>query len=99
MTGVEMISLYAPDSPYTVYNEEIWWGDSWDPMDYGKEIEFGRSFFEQFGELRLSVPRRSMQHNGITENCDYTAYGNGNRIAICLLQASFARTCTTAPGW
>jgi len=97
MTGEEMISLYTPDTPYTVYKEEVWWSDDWDPMDYGEEIKFGRSFFEQFSELRLAVPRRSMQHNGIGENCDYTAYGNGNRSCYLSSACQFCEDMYYSP--
>jgi len=25
----DIISLYSPESPFTVYDQEYWWGDQW----------------------------------------------------------------------
>ena len=79
LTGEKFVSLYAPDSPYTAYKEDVWWGDAWDPLDYGREIDWSRPFFEQFHELRLAVPRRGMQQDGTVENCEYTSYSSASK--------------------
>ena len=60
-TGEEVISIYHPDLPYTTYRQDIWWGDSWDAKDYGREYDFSRPFFEQFDELLKSVPLPVLQ--------------------------------------
>lgn len=78
-TGEEMISLYSPDKPYKVYKESIWWSDKWDPLKYGRDFDFTRPFFEQFGELLLSVPRRGMHQDGTNEGCEYTTFGMSNK--------------------
>jgi len=33
-TGEDIISIYSPDKPYRVYNQEFWWSDKWNPLDY-----------------------------------------------------------------
>ena len=33
-TGKDIISIYSADKPYTVYNQDFWWSDNWDPMGY-----------------------------------------------------------------
>ncbi len=50
-TGKDIVSIYSPDKPYTVYHQDYWWSDAWDPMSYGREFDFSRGAFEQFGEL------------------------------------------------
>ena len=55
-----MIARYAPESPYTVYCPTCWYSDKWDRVAYGREYDFSRPFFEQFGELLLRVPRISV---------------------------------------
>ena len=53
----DIISIYSPDKPFTVYCSECYHGDAWDPLSYGKDFDFSRPFFEQFRELQLQVPR------------------------------------------
>jgi len=89
LTGEECISLYSQDSPYTVYKDDAWWSDSWDPLDYGREIDFSRPFFEQLNELRLAVPRKAMQQDGIVENCQYTTYTSGSKNCYMLFSSGY----------
>jgi hypothetical protein len=56
-SGKDIISIYSPDKPYKVYDQEIWWSDKWEALDYGKEFDFSRTAFEQFDELMKEVPR------------------------------------------
>jgi len=75
-TGKPLISIFSPDKPMSVYAQDTWWGDSWDPMDYGQEYDFSRSFFEQFRELILRTPWPTLINiNGTnSEYCNYTSY-------------------------
>lgn len=83
-SGEEMISLYSADKPYTVYKENYWWSDKWDVMDYGRDYDFSKSFFEQFGELLHEVPRRGMHQDGTHEGSDYIAFGTSNKNCYLL---------------
>jgi hypothetical protein len=70
-----MISLYAPHAPmgkpYKVYTPNEFHGDGWDPFQYARSYDLGRSFFEQFAELQHDVPRLGLvAYNN--ENCPYT---------------------------
>lgn len=70
-TGRDIISIYSPDKPFKVYHQDEWWSDHWDPMDYGKDFDFGRGFFEQFDALIKEVPIISAQNKN-SLNCDYS---------------------------
>jgi hypothetical protein len=72
-TGENILSAYSADSPYTVYKNEVWWGDSWEALDYGKDFDFTRPFFEQFYELQLAVPREGTSVFQ-SENCEYNSH-------------------------
>ena len=74
LCGKNIISLYHKDKPLTVYCNKCWWGDSWDPKSYGKEIDFSRPFFEQFRELQNEMPLLAMfNDDGVgSVNCEYT---------------------------
>lgn len=66
----EIFSLYAPESPFTVYCQPCWFSDQWDPLDYGREYDFERPFFQQFEELLKKVPRPATVNTN-SVNCRY----------------------------
>ena len=47
LTGKDIFSMYPADVPYPVYETEAWYGDGWDPYQYGRDYDFSRPFFEQ----------------------------------------------------
>lgn len=82
-TGKEIVSIYSPDKPYTIYDQEYWWSDAWDPMSYGREFDFERSTMEQYRELFKKIPHLGIlsfatenaeynNHVGFLKNCYYT---------------------------
>ncbi|EKE26635.1 MAG: hypothetical protein ACD_4C00212G0001 [uncultured bacterium (gcode 4)] len=69
-TGKNIISCFSSDKKYSVYEPVEWWSDKWDPLDYWKDFDFSKTFFEQFWELLLVVPKMSVINN-LPENSDY----------------------------
>jgi hypothetical protein len=65
-----VVSRVSPDKPYPVYCRECWWSDKWDSMQYGRDYDFSRPFFEQYKELLFSVPHVSL-FNGNIVNSDW----------------------------
>ena len=41
------ISMYHQDTIFPVYCRECWYSDKWDPLFYGQDYDFSKSFFEQ----------------------------------------------------
>ena len=81
-TGNQIISIYSPDKPYTVYDQKVWWWDDWSPMDYGMKFDFNIWFFEQFRKLQLKVPRVNL----FTKNCENADFTNHtDHIKNCYL--------------
>jgi hypothetical protein len=74
LCGKAIISLYHKEKPSTVYCNKCWWSDKWNPLKYGKDMDFSKSFFEQFRELQNKVPLISLfNDDGIGSlNCEYT---------------------------
>jgi hypothetical protein len=64
--------MYSPDKPYTVYAEEYWWSDAWNPLDYGMDIDFTKSFLSQYHELFHRVPKNAL----LIQECENAAYLN-----------------------
>ena len=88
LTGQNMLSIYSPDKPYTVYEQSVWWSDRFDPLAYGRDFDFSRPFFEQWQELSLAVPRASI-HNAKSENSEYTNYSSENKNCYIAIGSSF----------
>ena len=99
-----IISIYSPDKPDVIYSYDEWWSDDWDPLDYGRDFDFNRPFFEQFQELFLAVPKLNLIQDGTSENCEYTNYGHQNKNCYLTMgfqcedvyysDAFFCRNCT-----
>lgn len=69
-SGRSMISIFPQDSPFTVFHQEEWFDPGWDALEFGRDYELSRPFFEQFGELLKVVPLWGLQ-NVNTENAEY----------------------------
>ncbi|MDO8530338.1 MAG: hypothetical protein Q7S10_02970 [bacterium] len=72
-TGVNIITGFAPDLGYTIYERDYWWSDKWDPLACGQEYDDSKPFFEQFDQLMHQVPHPSV-FNSRTVNCDYVQH-------------------------
>lgn len=83
-TGEQIISMYPPDSPFKIYKQDIWWSDTWNALEYGRDFDFNRPFFEQFRELQLEVPRLALVNKN-SENAEYTNHAADNKN--CYLSA------------
>ncbi len=74
-SGKQLISLYpekAPlGKPYKIYTQDEWNSDKWDPLEYGRDFDFSRPFFEQFAELSKDVPRLPLMQVS-NENSPFT---------------------------
>ncbi len=72
------ISIYSPDKPLKVLCPDCFWSDKWSPLDYGKDYDFSRPFFEQYAEMRAEVPRLAI-FNTQSENSEFTVHSSKNR--------------------
>lgn len=67
-----ILSMYDSDAPFPVYDNSIWYGDSWDAKDFGRDYDFNRPFFEQWRELSAVVPRWALT----TMQCENSDFAN-----------------------
>ena len=85
-TGAPIVSCYRKSSPHTVYHSREWWSDRWDPLEYGRDMDFSRPFFEQFHELYRAVPTVHQYATNDIENCEYTnGIGNCKNCYLCFM--------------
>lgn len=70
-----LVTLYDPQSSWNkdlkIYSYDEWWSESWDGLTYGRDYDFSRGFFEQFDQLRRSVPLVNLMQVD-NENSPYT---------------------------
>jgi hypothetical protein len=68
-----ILSAIPPNQGWKNYDIDIWSSDQWDAMDYGRDYDFGRPFFDQFYDLLRAVPHPNVSAIKSTlENSDYT---------------------------
>ncbi|HLD33041.1 MAG TPA: hypothetical protein VJB10_05640 [Candidatus Peribacteraceae bacterium] len=87
-----ILSMYSPDKPFTVFCPECWWGNKWHGADYGRGIDFGRPFFEQFAELQRSVPRISLYLVN-SENCDFCNFVGDCKSCYLTFGSVYSEDC------
>ena len=87
-TKKQIVSVYSPTSPFIVYDQKEWWSDNRDPLSYGQEIDLQRSFFEQFHDLMLHVPRANIVNTN-SENAEYTNYTANNKDCYLIFSNSY----------
>jgi len=71
-SGQSVISCFSKDSPFTIYERDIWWGDDWNPLNFGQKYNFSKPFFTQFRNLLEKVPHPNL----FIGKCVNTFYGN-----------------------
>ncbi|MBI4836576.1 MAG: hypothetical protein HY817_04935 [Candidatus Abawacabacteria bacterium] len=71
----EKVLTSIPPERHVVYTPDIFASDQWDAMNYGREYDFSRPFFSQFGELLQAVPLPSRYV--ITSTIENSDYVNG----------------------
>ena len=92
LTGKQIISMFSPDKPYTVYDQSDWWSDAYDPLAYGRDFDFSKPFFEQFRALNLAVPKLAII-NAKSENAEYTNYSGEERNCYMVVGGWMSEDC------
>lgn len=91
-TNLPILSIYHPDQNLPVFSPAVWWGDLWDPRDFGMDYNFNKPFFEQFQELRRRVPRLAlMNKNG--QNSDYCNLTTDNKNCYLVFGGDYNEDC------
>ena len=76
-TGDRIISVYAPESKTAPLKSELWHGDSWEALAFGREVDFTRPLLDQVAELLSVVPLEAL-FVANSENSEFT-----NMISDC----------------
>lgn len=96
-SGKDIITIIPPRSGIPTFDESEWWMDDWDPLEYGREYDFSKSFFEQFGELQKVIPRMSRNVTQMIES-DYSANSGNLKNCYLLFNATADEDCAYGTG-
>lgn len=88
-----ILSQYPPSSLQTVHCRECWHSDRNDPVKFGRSFDFTRPFFDQFRELRLSVPSQGLDTQGTNINSDYIHFAGSCKNCYLIMHADFCENC------
>ncbi len=87
-----LITTFHPDAPYKVVDSNYWWSDIWDPLEYGRDYDFSKPFFEQMLELQKEVPRPNAAIMK-SENCDYANLIAGSKNCYMVVSVERCEDC------
>jgi len=91
-TWKAIISVYSPDKINKVYNQNEWWSDKWDAIDYWVEFDFNKSFFKQFKELFDQVPQQNLVWSN-NENSSFCHLVAENKNCYLISESSNNEDC------
>ena len=77
-----IITMYNPNSPYTIYCNDCWISDKWDPYSYAVDYDSAQPFFEQLKKLITKVPKSATYSSistGVNINSEYANFAGGNK--------------------
>ena len=91
MCGKSIIAMYHPESPYTVYCQDCWQSDKWDPTSYAQDYDQKRPFFDQMGELLKKIPKAGIFTSsdvGPVVNSEYANFAGGLKDCYLVFNSS-----------
>ncbi|MBI5152806.1 hypothetical protein HZA39_04685 [Candidatus Peregrinibacteria bacterium] len=92
LTGRDIISMYPVDAPFPVYHRDAWWSDNWNPLIYGRDFDFTKTFTENFRELQKYVPKMNLIIVNVV-NSEYTNYVVDVKNCYLVNGTIFAEDC------
>lgn len=93
LSGKQIISSFSVDKPFPVYDIDVWWSDRWNALDYGRDFDFSRPFFEQFHSLRREVPRLALQQQKPMQNSAYCNCAARNKNCYLVFSTNSCEDC------
>lgn len=92
-SGDRTIALYSKASGIPVYTDEEWHKNEGDALEYGKDYDFSRSFFEQFHEFSKIIPRTARSCGTGNIRCDYIANMDQSKDCYLVFNTTSDENC------
>lgn len=71
----KVIAFYSEQNPVKVYDDNFYLSDKWDGLEFGRDYDFSKPFFEQFQKQALVVPHQTLNKDPKSVDCDYVVSG------------------------
>ena len=84
--------MYNQNAGFPVYCSDCWWSDNWDPMDYGQDFDFTKTFLENFKKLEKVVPKINLVVGG-SENSKFTNFAWKNKDSYLIFASDYNQDC------
>ncbi|MCX6752325.1 MAG: hypothetical protein NTZ87_02380 [Candidatus Nomurabacteria bacterium] len=81
-TGAKIFTFIPQGDPKPVYSNDYWRSDKWNPLDYGRDYDFSRPFFEQMRDLYNALPYGIMWSMEMV-NSDYSVSAFSKNCYLC----------------
>jgi CxxC-x17-CxxC domain-containing protein len=94
-SGKRILALYPASSEKKVvtYTQKTWWDYAkMNPLEFGRDFDFSRTFVEQFADLKKDVPRPSL-HNTNVENAEFGNHCVGNKDCYMTIGSDLCEGC------
>jgi len=99
LCGNDIISIFAPEKDYKVYCQPDWWSDKWDPMEYARDYDFSKPFFEQYARLMKEVPWVTLLNDYATlVNSEYVNMAGHLKNCYLISHADHNEDCAYGSG-
>lgn len=93
-TGKRILSIHSEGRPFPVYENDYWWSDKWDPLEYGRDFDFNKPFFEQFHALQHLVPQFALTIiKPSMENSDYCNQTGYVKNCYLIFDSRYSEDC------
>ena len=96
-TGEDIFSTYPKEAGRNIITREEWFGDNWDAMDYGMDIDFSRPLLEQIHELEKKVPMYNFNNIRMV-NSPYSFNASGLKNCYLVVNSNYSEDCMYGNG-
>jgi hypothetical protein len=98
LSGKSLISQCSPECRFTIYGQDEWDSDAWDPMEYGRDFDPSKPFLKQLEELNLSVPMPHASLAPDNENSKFIGNASGAKDCYLISNSTGAEKCMYGVG-
>lgn len=99
LTKKNILTCIPPDKGFTIYDIDTWQSDTWEPMSYGRDIDWSRPLLDQIAELQKAVPAPNLIIDKASiENSDYCNGVGYVRNCYLLIIGSEDQDCMFSSG-